>query len=275
MITVPVNVLHPAYLWHLDLCCYAHRSVYGTCYQEKIYSAIVKQLPISFNLRYPVVHKICEPWSNDTDLMSKLSSVESGLCVPLNIQTGLRDIIDAFDDSAVIELIDHDMMHFRRHPEITVADSEFLVCDVYEKWHLLSLTDHRRIIDHFVDNRAEFYNGGFVPIIGRVGTFKKILADWIDIHVSILTKDPPEPKRTIGWWAGMYAFNAACEKNRVRMTAKNYCYIPGINDLTDDMYIAHYSVDPRFNKKRYPDIDPDHFLDNDFYRLIKNWLMLH
>lgn len=272
MITVPINVYHPAYTWHLDLLDYVHQRVYGSLYKEKLYSVLIQQYTGLLEFNRGLKYKLSKPWYHDHGLRERLQSMEPGLCVPLNIQTGLRDIINEFCDDAVVELLDHDMFHFRPHPAIDVAEDEFLVCDLYENWHLHSRSTHKGVVDNLVaDNSMKFYNGGFVPIIGRVSAFKKILNDWIDMHVEILTKEP-RVSNLIGWWAGMYSFNAACERNRIRMTATNYCYIPNLNTLTDEMYIAHYSSDPIFDKRKFPDIDVNTFPDNVFYNTVKSWL---
>ena len=274
MITVPVNVYNTGFLWHLNLFWHAHNNVYGDLALHKVYSAVINQDDIEsdFDLGVLLRHKICQPWQQYADLVEKLKDVNPGLCVPLNIQVGLQQIIDDFEDFQVIELVDHDMLHFRKHHNYFVNDNEFMVCDLYEKWHLHSLTTNKSIVDHVLDNnnQAQFYNGGFVPIIGTAYTFKKILADWIDMHIKILVKQPTE-SNNICWWAGMYSFNAACEKHGIHMIPRNFCYVPGINELSDEMYIAHYSVDPRFDKKKYPNLDLSLFLDNDFYNLVKSW----
>ncbi len=107
-----------------------------------------------------------------------------------------------------------------------------------------------------------------MPIVGTARTFKKILYEWKAIHMDILSRSYD---RLIHWWAGMFAFSAACEKKRVQMIAADTCYIPNVNKLNSNHYIAHYSVDPIFDKKSYPRIDVAKFPDNDFYNLVKSW----
>jgi hypothetical protein len=178
-------------------------------------------------------------------------------------------VLHTFDDEQTIELLDCDLFHFKPHPEISVQDDELYVSDIYERWHLKSLSDHRNVIEKYFENGGDYYNGGFVPIIGKVRTFKKIIGDWITIHWDILKCDWSE---NIKWWAGMYALQAACEKARVKMIAKDYCYIPGVYDLSPDHYIAHYCCDgQRFNKKAFPNIEIKTFEDNEFYRRLLKW----
>jgi len=191
------------------------------------------------------------------------------MCLPINIQVGLNQIIDTFDDEQVIEVLDCDMFHLKPHPELAVQDHELIVVDIYEDWHLRSLSDHRDVIAPFFKNDGNYYNGGFVPIIGKAKTFKKLLPAWIEIHKQIVDA---QSDNNLQWWAGMYSLQAACENNAVLMRAMDLCYVPGINALSDDHYIAHYSVDGRFNKKIWPSIDVSAFEDNHFYSRVLEWL---
>jgi hypothetical protein len=121
----------------------------------------------------------------------------------------------------------------------------------------------------FCENSGKYYNGGFVPIIGRAATFKRILPEWIAIHLDILKRPYPEHYH---WWAGMFALQAACEKAAIQMIAKDYCYVPNVNPLSANHYCGHYSVDERFDKRAYPVINRDTFEQNPFYDLIAAWM---
>jgi hypothetical protein len=177
-------------------------------------------------------------------------------------------MIDGFDNDQLIEVLDCDMFHLKAHPEISLADDQLLVCNVYEDWHLKSLTTHRYVVEMYFENGGRFYNGGFVPIIGTVRTLKEILPEWIAVHQHILSIDYPA---LIHWWAGMFALQVACEKKKVQMMAADYCYVPGHNELQDHHYICHYCCDSKFDKKRYPYIDKTAFENNLFYRRILDW----
>jgi hypothetical protein len=187
---------------------------------------------------------------------------------PLNIQVGLAQIINNFDGDEVLEVLDCDMFHLTPRYETHVEDDQLIVSDIYEEWHLKRLSTNRSVIEIYIENGGRFYNGGFVPIIGKVCTLKKILPEWIAVHRHILSLRHPE---SIHWWAGMYALQAACEKNKIRMTAEDCCYVPGINELADSHYICHYACDDKFDKRKYPDIDLSTFKDNAFYKRILNW----
>jgi hypothetical protein len=211
-----------------------------------------------------IPHVMCEAFFDYFGEMTLTNELHK----PLNIQIGLAQIINDFDDDQVLEILDCDMFHIRPKWEMPVGEGQLIVSNIYEDWHLKSLSTNRGIIDIYFENGGAFYNGGFVPIIGRVGTLKKILPEWIAVHRHILSLDHPE---IIQWWAGMYALQAACEKNKIWMTAEDCCYIPGINKLVDSHYICHYACDKNFDKKKYPDIDPSTFEDNLFYKRLLNW----
>lgn len=276
MISIPINVMHPDYFWMLDLFCHAHKIIYGEMFLEKIHSAIITKnrindLEYNLNINFPIRHKLIKPYfDNESLLLGEIR--KERMLSPINIQLGLEKLLDEFEnENTVIELLDHDMFHFRKHPDMQIGHDEFFVCDLYENWHLLSKTKYKYLIDYLIENNSLSYNGGFVPIIGTVHTFRKIINDWIKMHVQICSKTPRETDEVL-WWAGMYSFNAACEKNKIKLTAKNFCYIPRLNQISDETYIAHYSVDNRFDKKKYPNIDKESFLDNDFYNIVKTWL---
>lgn len=272
MISVPIAVNNDHFRMQLELFWFNHKATYGeSAAREKLRAVIVKRNTVAEQPK-----EICE-WAGDIphvmadayfDVRKDLTNPV--LC-PINIQVGLSQVIATFDDEQVIELLDCDMFHLRPHPDLTVADDELIVADIYEEWHLRSLTDHKHVIEPFFRNGGNYYNGGFVPIIGKAKTFKKILPVWIELHKLIVEA---ESDGDLQWWAGMYSLQAACENNAVRMRAMDLCYVPGINALNDDHYIAHYSVDSKFNKHTWPDIDVSSFEDNKFYARVLEWMRL-
>lgn len=274
MISVPIAVHNSLFKWQLDLFWFNHKIVYAKDAPAKAKGVIIKRNSLSETktelMEWPldIPHQMCE---SVFDYMPKHFPQGSSLvAVPLNIQSGLEQILSSFNDDDVIELLDCDMFHLKKHPPVFVENDELVVSDVYEQWHLRSTTEHKKVIERYFENNGRYYNGGFVPIIGKVSTFRKILPEWIAIHIDILKCDWPE--ETIKWWAGMYALQAACEKNKVNMIARDYCYIPGFNNLSENHYICHYSVDKLFNKKAFPHIKAETFENNIFYDRIKSWL---
>ena len=95
--------------------------------------------------------------------------------LPLNFQASLVLVIENLEDELIVEILDCDMFHLRKYLEYRVRDNEIIVADLYEPWHLSSLGKNRSVIDIYFDNGCRFYDGGFVPIILKVRTLRKIL----------------------------------------------------------------------------------------------------
>ncbi len=271
MISVPIAVYNPSFRWQLNLFWFNHKIVYGSDAYRKAKAVVIKRnrinelLAKSFDWNIDIPYKFCDSFFDYA-----IGLEENGHLLPINIQIGLLQILSTFeDDEEVLELIDCDMFHMKHHPEWFLKDDEMFVSDVYENWHLKSLRDNHHVIEKYIGANAMYYNGGFVPLIAKVKTFKKIILDWIWIHKDIVKRYVSS--QNIKWWAGMYALQAACEINKVKMIARDYCYVPNINKLSEEQYIAHYSVDKKFNKKLFPNIDLSLFEDNVYYSRIKKW----
>lgn len=277
VISVPVAVHTADFRWQLALFWHGHRRVYGADAAARAHAIVVRRNDfwtppadcMQWDLDIP--HSMCDAYFDVPSPVQGMSLMHMKLIMaaPINIQIGLAQVLSKFDDDQILEVNDCDMLHFRPCPVVDVGPDELITAGVYENWHLFSLTTNRHVITPYFENNGQYYNGGFVPIIGRVATFKRILYEWIAVHVHILTQPHSE---TLQWWAGMFALQAACEKARVRMISRDYCYIPGINQLADTQYIGHYCVDQIFNKRTYPQIDVTQFPDNPYYATIKGWL---
>jgi hypothetical protein len=269
MISIPVAVNIPVFKMQLDLFWYNHKKLYGNDAYNKVMAIIIdkndKQDRPRNNLLWDIdiPYKLCKSYNDFIDV-----NPDESFYKPLNIQYGLSQVLNDFNEDQVIEILDCDLFHMKPHPEIHVNNDEIYVCDLYENWHLKSLTDNKDVIDIYFENNGNYYNGGFVPIIGKVKTFKKILHEWTEVHKHILSLPHPYYKK---WWAGMFALQASCEKNKITMIAKDTCYIPPINILNDNHYICHYCVDKIFNKKKYPTIEFDKFPNNIYYDSILEW----
>lgn len=268
MITIPVAVNIPVFKWQAELWWWNHQKTYGPKAVDKGCLLIIDknykhETPLD-NIWYQnIPHQEAKGvWS---DLVP---GINPNLCMPLNIQIGLRQILGNFDDNSVLELTDCDLFHFKQHPEMSLPEDSMYVCDLYEKWHMFTLTKNRHVIDPYFENNGKYYNGGFVPIIAHAKTFKKIIYEWEAIHRDILKRDLPND---IKWWAGMFALQAACEKAKIQMIAKDWCFIPPANRLSSTHYTYHYSVDKIFNKRTFPSIDTEIFPNNECYNRIKEW----
>ena len=269
MISVPIAVNNALFQWQLELWWWNQRRLYGN-------GAKAKSLAVVVDKNYANDKPYPQDWLKDiphvlvTGIWNKPVSNQHTVSgdLPLNIQHGLKQLLPKFDDEEIIEVLDCDMFHLRPAPDVVVRHDMLVVCDLYENWHLKSITDNRGVIAPYFQNNGRYYNGGFVPIVGKAKTFKKLMYEWDAVHRDILLR---QKDRNLRWWAGMFALQAACEKNKVTMVADDICYIPGHNALKDSHYIVHYSVDRAFNKKSFPDIDFTALPSNVFYDQVKAW----
>ena len=277
VITIPIAVHAEPFRWQLDLFWYAHRAVYGGGAYARAHAAVIKRNCVNAGKvermfwGIDVPHTMCEAYFDIAPRLPGVHLISSKLIVgvPLNIQAGLYQVLPRFADHQILEVVDCDMFHFRPSPVRDVGANQLLVSDVYENWHLFSRTGNRHVISPYFENEGRYYNGGFVPIIGHAATFRRILPEWINVHIDILRRDFGG---SIHWWAGMFALQAACEKARVEMIGHDCCRVPPVNGATRTQYIGHYSVDPIFDKRSFPNIDVTKFEANDYYRLIANWM---
>jgi hypothetical protein len=188
--------------------------------------------------------------------------------LPLNIQRGLKAALPTLPADRVVEVIDCDLFRHAMPPAEVPGPGEAWTCDLYEDWHLRSRAENRHVIDRYLRDDAP-YNGGFVPIVATAGTLAGIVDDWDEIHRDILRRDL-DPR--LHWWAGMFAFNAACSRSGVAMIGRDTCFIPPANRLRDGHYISHYSVDPRMPKRSIPNVDAAAFPDDRHYRMVRDFI---
>ena len=275
MISIPVAVYDPLFEWQLDLFWHNHKRIYGVDARSRAHAIIINRnhpnhtKDFGYGWKADIPYTLCDAYF---EYLSKLYDVEWNYWhVPLNIQAGLKQIIDRYHDDQVLELLDCDMFYLKPSPALDVKHNHFYVETTYEAWHLKSMTENKIIIDQLIgDNKIEYYNGGFVPIIGTAKTFKEILDTWIYFHFSIFKLLKTHDLRI--WWAGMYSFQAACEVHQVKMVENNLCYLPPANFLESKHYIAHYAVDfKHVDKRRFPKLQPELFPQNPFYRIFKKW----
>ncbi|NKB33163.1 MAG: hypothetical protein GKR91_08700 [Pseudomonadales bacterium] len=274
LISLPVAVLtKQSFRYQASLFWYSHRTVYG---DDAFHRARI--LWVEKNLESEA-HPTDITWLDDmgapytvTKPFYEFYACPSlGVNVPLNIQAAVAQVIDDYEPEQLLEILDCDMLHLRPAPTMELGDDEIYVDSVYEDWHLKSLGECREIISPYFKNNGAYYNGGFVPIIGKAKTLKKLLDSWAQIHIEIVNSDIAD---RLKWWAGMYALQAACENCQVEMKDINGTFIPGKNELRDSHYIAHYSVDKVFDKKKrgWPFLNKADFPNNIYYDRIIRWL---
>ncbi len=250
MLSIPIAVNIPTFKWQLELFWMQHQKVYGDDAKNRAIAVVIKKNhpndKVEPNLIFdaPGLHCLMVDGVSEYPHLSEW--------IPLNIQLGVHKALRFLNipDEQVIEVLDCDMFHMKRR-DINVSH-DVLICDpIYEDWHLKSLTDHKPVIDPYLNGaKALIYNGGFVPIVCTAKTMRKIINDWSDIHLMICQQD--WDKVTIKWWAGMYALQAACQKNGVVMQSSHDCHIPPINQFSEEHTIAHYSVDGVWADKKGP-----------------------
>lgn len=277
LISIPVADYNDDFRWQLELFWFAHRRVYGAEAPARVNAIIMKRNDIweppirVLNWNTDIPHTLCSPFFDIAKPRPDATLMHTKLALgfPLNIQIGLAQILPQFDDEQLLEVLDCDMLHFRPCPIQTIGEGQLFACDVYEQWHLFSLSRYREIIAPYFENGGQYYNGGFVPIIARASTFRRILPEWIAVHIDILRRPIDE---AVQWWAGMYALQAACEKARVQMISADCCYVPKLNQVVDSHYVGHYCIDEKFNKRTFPNIDVTALGDDPFYQMIRAWL---
>ncbi len=268
MISIPIAVNNALFKWQLELFWHGHVEQYGL-------NAIQKAMPIIVDTGDPnsisnMPHVRVKPYN---ELYPSLSD---GILRPLNIQAGLSQVIDMFDPDQTLEILDCDMFHLKPKPNIYLPENSIIVSDIYEEWHLKSKSSNKHILSSFVMS-SSYYNGGFVPIIIKARTLKEILPLWTSSHIEIVAEN--KDNALIQWWAGMYALQVACEVHKVKMHSSDILYVPGVNNINDNHYIAHYSVDRLFDKKTIPsegklgNVNIRNFPDNKFYDMVKHWIL--
>jgi hypothetical protein len=247
IISIPVAVHNNWFKNQLDLFWYHHKKIYGDNAYNMVHAIILKRNNIhdkkieKLEWDIDIPHTMCDAYFDYDEQYKDLPLTQT------NIQFGLKQIINKFKDDDVIEILDCDMFHMKKRPVLDVKDNNVYVATDYENWHLKSKTDNKHIIGMYLHNVGGNYNGGFVPIICNIRTLKKIMYEWIAVNVDIVKR---KYSNEIIWWSSMYALSAACEKANVNMIEYNKCYIHKINELTDDKYICHYSVDDMYINKK-------------------------
>jgi hypothetical protein len=270
VISIPVAVNNPLFRWQAEFWWWSQLRTYAAEAAARSHLIVIDRnfagdTPLDSSWYAGIPH------SEAIGVWAEPPTGHAGLALPLNIQVGLRQVLvtSLFGDDAFLEVMDCDMFHFRPAPAISVGPDEVHVCTLYEAWHLHSLTAHRPVIQPYLRPGGMPYNGGFVPIVGRAGTFRRLLPDWEAIHRDILGKSLAP---SLHWWGAMYALQAACHRQGVAMIPRDTCYIPPINEVAPGHYVGHYSVDPRMPKGRLPRVDLGNAPDNAYYRRIREYL---
>ena len=221
---------------------------------------------ISWNLRGIPYNMVQGIWSRITS--------RNRLCIVANVFHAVQQIIHSYKDDHCICITDMDIIPLRPYNGVLPNFDQIIACDIYEDWHM-HITDpskqnHDKITPWLEHDDHQYMNGGFVPVIMRVKTFKAIADDVINITEQIIESEGAD---TWKWWACMTALNIACHNNRIQMVNADNTYVPSINTLQEHHGFAHYSVDTIFNKHTFPNHDITKYPDNKFYNFVKDWIV--
>ena len=209
------------------------------------------------------------------DLITINNKFDSKIYIPINVFTSAKQIIDSLEDNTLVEIIDADLVHLKPYPQNyhNIKDDEVITDNFYEKWHMhISTPDsiNRHVINEFLLHNEEGYmNGGF-NVIGKVKTLKKIMNDIILYSIKVTEKMIGINNHS--WWCAMYGLNIACHNNKIKMINGDNCYYPGINNLQENHYIAHYISEKIYDKRNIPNVDIEKLPDNIFYNAAKEYL---
>jgi len=229
----------------------------------------VKNINWGLTLPYKIVDSVY-------DLIPINPKYNPKIYIPINVFTSAKQVLDGLDDDTLVEIIDADLVHLKRYPKSyhKLKDNEVIADNYYENWHMhISKPDskNRHVIKEFLTHDQEGYmNGGF-NVIGKVKTIKSIIDEIILYSIKVTEKMNTDPH---SWWCAMYGLNIACHNNKIKMINGDNCYYPNINQLEDKHYIAHYSCDKFYDKRKIPNVDIKLFPDNLFYTAAKEYLLL-
>jgi hypothetical protein len=273
MISIPCTVPIESFKNQISFFQFQHNSVYGEKASEKAIIPILKYNHFEDTPIEDVNWKMTLPYRMVNSVYDYIEGSKQWY-IPINVFTAAKQIIEHLRDEEVVEIIDADLVHLKHYPlEYDLMPYDVVIADnIYENWHMnISKKDgkNRNVIDsHLWHDMNAYMNGGF-NVIGRVKTIKKIIDDVIK-YSCLITEEAKGSEHS--WWCAMYGLNVSCHNHRIKMIDGNNCYYPNVNKLNENHYIAHYSVDPLFNKHNMEKIDTKKFPDNLFYNQAKKWL---
>ena len=274
IVSVPVAVARDNFKWMIQFFDYQHRKIYGEkatsksviLIQKRNFRHDVKVESVDWNLTLP--YKMVD---SAYDMEYNLPDGDRYMAV--NLFTAITHVINDLNDEDYIEILDGDMCHIRSFNSVLPKDNEINADSAYENWHLFNNSKNRYVIEKYLKHSEEGYmNGGF-NALSKVKVMKQLLPEIIDVAIDIVKTSPNHLHR---WWSCMYALNVACHNQRIKMISRDDCYYPREGDiLTDNMHLAHYSCDPVFDKRKFPNININGFKDNIFYNSAKEWMLLN
>lgn len=274
MITVPIAAPTRVFQWQISLFQFAQRTVYGEhdaqqrsrilIVDRNAHAPIVTDVTWDMRLPYQLVrgiHAILPP----TDTHEHF--------VVANVFFALRDVLLSWHDETVLCITDADVVPLQRYAGPLPDDTSIITCNYYEDWHMrCSRPEKENFIvayPYLTHHEYHYMDGGFVPVLIRVKTLKRIIDDVVQTTLELVRAQQGKP---FGWWAQMLALQIVCHNHRIRCLGFDNTYFPGVNQYHPTRhYFAHYSCDPKFRKSTFPNHNVAHFPDDAFYRIVRQW----
>lgn len=272
IVTIPVTAPIQNFKYQLSFFEFCHKKVYEDKAEKKCLIPILDRNRRQDDKITSIDWDITLPYQI-IDSIYDYSDLDDTQIVVCNEFYAAKMLLDNFDEDQVLEVQDCDIVHLRPYTGPLPEHNQVIVDITYENWHMHIGSENAKnsnIIKPYLKKQDKWYpNGGFNTIV-RAGTLRRIVDDIIDISLQITQDHTRTPH---AWWAQMYGLNVACHNNQVEMIGVNNTYYPNINDLNLGIHHqTHYSVDPLFNKRRLPNINPHRLPNNKFYNLAKQWL---
>jgi hypothetical protein len=273
MITIPVAAPNKLFQWQSSLFQYAQKKVYGiqSTLNSKLlivdrnsHGSIVKEVDWNINIPYKIVDGIHSVLL-ETDNHSYFSAG--------NLFFAINQIISDLNEEEFLCIVDCDVIPLKKYDSILPGEEEVVTCNLYEDWHMFMENPSKKnfyvVQPYLKHGDYEYMDGGFVPVIIKIKTLKKIINEVIDLSILIARNYLESP---FGWWMQMWAFQIACHNNRIKCISQDNTYFPNVNEFNrENHHFAHYSCDPLFKKSSFPNHNIADFPDNDFYNLIREW----
>ena len=265
---IQIVPLNESFRWQSNLFEYSLKKVYGDKFKDY---AIIPFLKRNQPTDLPTYEY---PYETELDTMAidpiyDIIGKEEAKYIPVNVYSGLRQVLQTLPDDEVVMCIDSDMPLLKPYTGRLPEYHEMLVDNIYEDWHMHLNGKNRNAVEPFLNHKDVNYMSGGSNFMGRVKTWKYIIDNIVESAVRIIDTFPQNNQ--FRWWANMLGANIACHNYRVPMNHIGGCYFPNVNELQDDHWIAHYSCDPLFHKGSLKDRKWDKFPDNSFYNLAKEW----
>lgn len=276
MIHIPIAIPNPQFRWMASFWCYMMKRVYGPLSYKFSLLSIVKKNHVNDQVINQVDWDLSGlPYVMSDSVYEYVESTNPN-CIVINVFSALKEAVNAYGPEEVICVTDMDVIPLQPYTGKLPKENEVICYDGYEDWHMFIANkdkkNYKRIEKYLEHSEQGYMNGGFVPILIRNNTLQKIIDDVIETAEKII--EDPESEQNWKWWSCMTSFSIVCHNHKIKMIGADNTYIPNINECDlSKHYFAHYSVDPKFNKHKFPNMDFSTLPDNAFYNFVKEWMI--